>query len=68
LTSDNLEFELGETLMKIYEGLEEYEEKVQFVINLKKSISHPQVINNLSIQNHKFLLEIALKLCISVNN
>jgi len=66
LTSDNLEYEIGENLMKIYEDFEEYDEKVQFVINLKTSISHPQVINNLSIQNHKFLLEIALKLCISV--
>jgi len=66
LTSDNLEYEMGETLMRIYEELEEYGEKVQFVVNLKTSVAHPQVMGNLSVQNHKFLLEIALKLCISV--
>lgn len=53
--------------MKIYEELEEYGEKVQFVVNLKDSVSHPQVLGNLSPQNHKFLLEIALKLCVSEN-
>lgn len=66
LTADNLEYEVGETLMKLYEDLEEYDEKVRFVVNLKVSISHPQVLANLSAQNHKFLLEIALQLCISV--
>ena len=67
LTADNLEYEMGETLMRIYEEMEEYGEKVQFVINLKTSVAHPQVMANLSVQNHKFLLEIALKLCISVS-
>ena len=67
LTSNNLEFEVGETLLSMYEDLEEYGDKLRFVINLKNSVLHPQVLDNLSTVNQKFLLEISLKLCISVN-
>jgi hypothetical protein len=66
LTSDNLEFEVGESLIRMYEDLEEYGDKLRFVINLKNSILHPHVLDNLSTVNQKFLLDIALRLCISV--
>lgn len=67
LTSNNLEFEMGDVLINLYENLEEYGEKLFFVLNLKKSVICPQVLENLSPPNQKYLLELALKLCISVS-
>jgi len=67
LVSDNLELDIGDSLMKIYESLDSFEEKLGFVMNMKLSVSHPQVLSNLSGLNHKFLLENSLKLCISVS-
>jgi hypothetical protein len=66
LTSNNLELEVGDTLLKMYEDLDEYGEKLSFVMNLKHSVVQQQVLENLSPVNQKFLLEVTLKLCISV--
>ena len=41
LTSNNLELEMGDALIKSYENTLEYGEKLFFVLNLKKSVIHP---------------------------
>ena len=66
LTSNNLELEISEELIKIYENLNTFNEKFSFINDFQKAITFPTVLENLSSINHKFLMENALKLCISV--
>ena len=66
LTSNNLELEISEGLTKIYENFNTFNEKFTFIRDLKQAITFSTVLENLSSINHKFLIENALKLCISV--
>ena len=66
LTSDNLSEDIGDNLLKIYEELVTLEDKLQYVSDLKTCMINQTVVENLSKLNHRFLLELSIRLCISV--
>lgn len=67
LTSESLKEDINESLMIVYENLVTLEEKLQYVADLKGCLMNPTIIEHLSEINHRFLLELSIKLCVSVD-
>lgn len=67
LTSNNLQDELNESLLDIFENLSSLEDKLLYVADLKGCLMNYTIIEHLTGLNHRYLLELSIKLCISVS-
>lgn len=65
LTSTSLYFDMANTLLQQYEILDLFEDKINFVNDLKLSIINETLLRNINEANFAVVISIVLRLCTS---